>query len=313
MVKDFNVGSSSSSFYYFRAINNKIIFRNDNDADRIWVSDGTAEGTKELTDRDGNSLYPYYHYYWDQDKHISQELNGKLYFASRKNVNDVHGLELWTTDGTSLNTYMVKDINPGNRESRPERFFTFNNKVYFSAETAERGRELWVTDGTKIGTQMIHDVYYGYNPSNMNIIGALNNKLYFTAESSLNDNYRIWETTGDVTVDADRLLDVNVTKAINATMEKCKTDPAACGINTVAPKLDAEVLSKKGLGWHMVGTAEAIDDMSIFNGTDTVWKWTGSNWQVYSPDPALQSAINDSNLGNLNRLEAFDGVWIRKK
>src|SRR5687767_9483847 len=37
-------------------------------------------------------------------------VNGTIYFEANDGV---HGIELWKSDGTSVGTVMVKDINPG--------------------------------------------------------------------------------------------------------------------------------------------------------------------------------------------------------
>ena len=61
-------------------------------------------------------------------------------------------MELWTTDGTSAGTKMVKDIDPGADGSAPEELHAFNGDIYFSADDGSHGRELWKSDGTAGGT-----------------------------------------------------------------------------------------------------------------------------------------------------------------
>ncbi len=311
VIKDFQLGSTGSSFENFKTIGEKIVFRNYNDSSyHLWVSDGTIDGTKELTDKDGNSIYSYYYY---NDQYISDELNGKIYFYGKLEANDAYGYELYATDGTVNGTYMLKDIAPGSASSSPQYFHLFNNKVYFKAYTPNYGDELWVSDGTKLGTQMVHDIWYGGNYSNLEIIGTMGGELYLKAQDQTNYKYNIWATDGEVTIDEDRLLDVNVTAAIEATKLGCKNNPASCGIYTVAPTLTTNILASKSLGWHIVGTSTPIDNMSVFNGVDTVWKWDGTKWLVYSPEPAMQSLIKDAGFQTINQLDSFDGVWIRKK
>lgn len=311
VIKDFQLGSTGSSFENLKTIGEKIVFRNYNDSNyHLWVSDGTIDGTKELTDKDGNSIYSYYYY---NDQYISDELNGKIYFYGKLEANDAYGYELYATDGTVNGTYMLKDIAPGSASSSPQYFHLFNNKVYFKAYTPNYGDELWVSDGTKLGTQMVHDIWYGGNYSNLEIIGTMGGELYLKAQDQTNYKYNIWATDGEVTIDEDRLLDVNVTAAIEATKLGCKNNPASCGIYTVAPTLTTNILASKSLGWHIVGTSTPIDNMSVFNGVDTVWKWDGTKWLVYSPEPAMQSLIKDAGFQTINQLDSFDGVWIRKK
>lgn len=56
---------------------------------------------------------------------------------------------------------LVRDINPGPADSRPEEFACLGSKVVFSAFTEESGRELWCSDGTENGTTLIQDIRSG--------------------------------------------------------------------------------------------------------------------------------------------------------
>lgn len=312
VVSDFNLGDSSSNFNYLRAVNDKIIFQNSNDGNRIWVSDGTVDGTYELTDNEGNSLY---HYYVSNGDYESGDIDGYFYFVAKKELNDQYGYEIYVTDGTIENTHMIKDINPGadNSLTYGPQFISFNGKVYFVARTDDFGEELWVTDRTKIGTQMVHDIFYGNTNSDINIVGVMNNSLYVTGRGTSDYTYLIYSTDGEITLDENRLTDFNVTRVISETKLLCKTNPSECGITTVAPTLTTEILDAKSAGWHMVGTSTPIEDMSVFGNVDTVWKWNGTTWLVYSPNPLMQSAIQDANIESIDKLDSFDGVWIRNK
>ncbi|HEY7160256.1 MAG TPA: hypothetical protein VH815_03315, partial [Acidobacteriota bacterium] len=53
------------------------------------------------------------------------------------------GNELWISDGTTIGTHLVKDINLGKYGSNPEHFFLFKDHVYFSADNGKIGKELW--------------------------------------------------------------------------------------------------------------------------------------------------------------------------
>ena len=53
------------------------------------------------------------------------------------------GAELWTTDGTALNTQRFGDICPGRCSSTPSGFYIEGSNLFFSADDGGRGRELW--------------------------------------------------------------------------------------------------------------------------------------------------------------------------
>ena len=67
----------------------------------------------------------------------------------------IHGLELWTTDGTPGGTRMLKDIFPGPGSSQPQHFVAVGSRVFFVADDGTNGWEIWVTDGTPAGTHIV--------------------------------------------------------------------------------------------------------------------------------------------------------------
>ncbi|RLB88642.1 MAG: hypothetical protein DRH10_07285, partial [Deltaproteobacteria bacterium] len=107
------------------------------------------------------------------------DINNVLYFTADDGTN---GRELWTTDGTSANTTMVKDINPGAGGSDPTGLTNLNNVLYFTADDGTNGRELWMSDGTSANTTMVKDINPGAGGSDPTGLTNLNNVLYFTAD-----------------------------------------------------------------------------------------------------------------------------------
>jgi len=119
---------------------------------------------------------------------------------------DECGYELWRTNGTSVGTYMLKDINPTFDSygdplySSPEYFSRFNNEVYFRATDGEHGYELWKTDGTEEGTVMVKDIYPGaagsMNPTSSTHFVEYNGELYFAAKAGNDTGLELWKTDG---------------------------------------------------------------------------------------------------------------------
>src|SRR5262245_16550770 len=68
-----------------------------------------------------------------------------VFFSANDNV---HGRELWKTDGTAAGTALVKDIQPGRGSSYPEYLTSFNGTLFFTANDGVNGKELWKSDGT---------------------------------------------------------------------------------------------------------------------------------------------------------------------
>ncbi|RAV99374.1 ELWxxDGT repeat protein [Pseudochryseolinea flava] len=71
---------------------------------------------------------------------------------------DVHGLELWRSDGSTNGTILVKDINPGTSSSSPSHFMLRDSILLFIANDGRNGDGLWRSDGTSEGTFLLKDV-----------------------------------------------------------------------------------------------------------------------------------------------------------
>ena len=200
LVKDINPGSSpygypnSSSPSSFTKFNNKLYFQADDgeNGSKLWVSDGTTEGTQLVED-----INPGGGYYGASYPKYLIESNDQLYFTADDNEN---GRELWVSDGTSEGTQLVKDINFGTGGSSPSGFTEFNDKLYFRAEDSENGIELWVSDGTTEGTQLVKDINPGSNYSFPRYLTEFNDKLYFGARDNENgDELRVSDGTTEGT------------------------------------------------------------------------------------------------------------------
>jgi ELWxxDGT repeat protein len=121
-----------------------------------------------------------------------------LYFSATDTA--ANGAELWkSTDGTSANTTLVKNINAlASTGSSISNMVDFNGVLYFSANDGVAGQELWRSDGTDAGTVMVMDINpgtSGSSPANMRVIGTT---LYFTATTAAN-GLELWKTDGTTT------------------------------------------------------------------------------------------------------------------
>ncbi|WGV25312.1 ELWxxDGT repeat protein [Halotia branconii] len=126
------------------------------------------------------------------------EVNGKLYFTANDNI---HGGELWKSDGTSEGTVLVKDINP--EYDRYERYYSYpsnlisiNSILYFTADDSINGTELWKSDGTENGTVLVKDIYPGSGSSSPSQLTDVNGILYFRANDSTHGYFELWKTDG---------------------------------------------------------------------------------------------------------------------
>lgn len=167
----------------------------------IWVSDGTAAGTKVFVALPAGTQADDF----SPEGQWAVAAGGKLYFAAGSAG---YGTELWVSDGTAAGTKLVKDVNPTQsdplfgggftypRSSHPQQFTLVGSTVFFAADDGEHGQELWATDGTEAGTKMVKDLSPGVGspwyeltgqPSGSQISGltAVNGKLYFGADDGV--------------------------------------------------------------------------------------------------------------------------------
>lgn len=103
--------------------------------------------------------------------------NGRVFLTARSS--NATGLELWSSDGTTAGTVLVKDIAPGGVASDPAGLTAAGNLLYFTAYTDAVSRELWRTDGTEAGTVLVKDVWPG-SLSGAQLPSGLENGLLFS-------------------------------------------------------------------------------------------------------------------------------------
>jgi ELWxxDGT repeat protein len=129
---------------------------------------------------------------WSSTLHEMQEVNRTLFFSAQ---DDVHGQELWKSDGTQEGTVLVKDIYSGKESSDPRLLTSFNNFLYFAANDGAGKFQLWKSDGTELGTRIVHEVEIycdGYTCPEMAILDGW---LYFTGNDGVH-GFEIWKTNG---------------------------------------------------------------------------------------------------------------------
>jgi ELWxxDGT repeat protein len=159
----------------------------------LWRSDGTAGGTYSLS----TNLFLNY-----GDYIVTA---GNLAFFTADD--DIHGPQVWVSDGTLSGTKMVKNINPGGYGSYPYSLFSYKNEVYFGAYDGSGSYfSYWKTDGTENGTKKIKDItvaywdYYSlfYSHYYSQYFCQSGNSLFFNAIDFSTNTYdpELWKTNG---------------------------------------------------------------------------------------------------------------------
>ena len=219
MVADIRPGTAGSSPGWFNTVGNEAYFQcHDGSGFRLWRTDGSTAGTGSVAGWTGpGSIYPMvasrdrlyffeeekssgirlwtavggqavfvkqignstsgYAFPFEADSYV-QACGGMMFFAADDNV---HGNELWRSDGTEAGTVMVKDIRPGPTGSGPAHLKAVGGVVYFQANDGVSGEELWVSDGTSAGTRLVADIATGPGGSAPVPAALAGNRLFFAA------------------------------------------------------------------------------------------------------------------------------------
>ncbi|MFO0820326.1 MAG: ELWxxDGT repeat protein [Pirellulales bacterium] len=149
------------------------------DFDELWVSDGTAAGTR-LAKPFPNVI---------AQTITMAGLGNYVYF----DVDDgIHGVELWRSDGSTAGTTLVKDVNTITTDSTRVDFgykiqFTeYSRQALFSASSGNgaQGHELWRTDGTAAGTILLADSVPGSGSTGPNELQPLSRGVVYAGNTS---------------------------------------------------------------------------------------------------------------------------------
>ncbi|HEX5152645.1 MAG TPA: ELWxxDGT repeat protein [Parafilimonas sp.] len=173
MVKDIYPGPQGSLPEHLTVFKKKVFFRAQDYSlnQSLWMSDGTDAGTVPIS----QGLFQ-----------VSSKpfiVSGNwLYFVAS---NDVHGEELWKTDGTVANTMLVKDIAPGYSGSNISGLTDVSGEMFFIADDGMHGSTLWKTDGTAEGTKMVIDLNAKTGKTGISELALVNGKLFFISNDIL--------------------------------------------------------------------------------------------------------------------------------
>ncbi len=242
-VFEINTGEEEDHFNNMIAMEDKFFFfynfPNSSDPYKLYVSDGSNEGTIELAKFD---FIPDH-----RADRSSFVFNNNLFFKAEPHNSNFGEARLFTSDGTIDGTFFL-DPNP-NEYLAPSQFTVYNNELYFKGDFCcstfgifktdgtlpgtslqisgqtlglggnflesdllshngflvfngireETGSEIWISDGTETGTQVI-DFIEGEEGISPQVLTSSDNFLYFTGtENATGTELYKLDTEGEVT------------------------------------------------------------------------------------------------------------------
>lgn len=160
------IGSSTPS--ELREVGGKLFFSADDvttNGRELWVSDGTLGGTFQLVDSamgtDPTTGEPL-----DGEPELLGEIGGELLFTTTDGNQD---RELWTSDGTSVGTTVVKNLNPSTQDADVRSITPIGTDIFFIANDGVNGEAVWKADTVANTATMVADV----SPTSTDTISAL--------------------------------------------------------------------------------------------------------------------------------------------
>ena len=150
--------------------------------EELWVTDGTAEGTRLAADIHPIRLNP------SSSPRSLTAVGERVFFAV---YHQRWGKELWVSDGTYKGTRLVRDIAPGPAGSSPSDLTAVGHQLYFTAHTEIHGHELWASDGSAEGTRLVRDIRAGPEGSDPHNLCTDGEALFFAARDDGGDE-RVW-------------------------------------------------------------------------------------------------------------------------
>jgi ELWxxDGT repeat protein len=165
----------------------------------LWVTDGTAAGTHEITGISGANPGGLFGGRTGFPPDFTV-FNDKVLFSG---LDAAGNIGLWVTDGTAGGTYELTNISNANAGGLFDGYFpaftVLNGKVLFNGIDAAGNEGLWVTDGTAAGTQELTGIsgaypgglFHGWNP----VFTVFNGEVLFTGLDAAN-NFGLWVTDG---------------------------------------------------------------------------------------------------------------------
>lgn len=182
-VKDILPGPQGSSPKHLINVAGTLFFIVDSgsDSSELWKSDGTEAGTILVKAGFPRFLLPHL-------LNLSNftAANGRLFFAAEDGNS---GKELWTSDGTTSGTKLVKDIYPGPISSFPDNLTNINGMIFFITHSSTSA--LWKSDGTAAGTQLVQEFGRDY----IDDLTVVNKTLLFICYAH-NENVSLWKSDG---------------------------------------------------------------------------------------------------------------------
>ena len=282
--------------------------------DHLYMSPGFPFDGLFAVDRDGrqsgNLLPPETRPIWGEM--IAQ---GKTVLFS---FNDnIHGSELWRSDGTRTGTYLVKDLVPGPESGSPRTFVHWRDKVYFTTLPQEIQRDpfrpklpqLWRTDGTREGTELVTDLdtvmWFGDGDDRRIDVGTIvqliagQDKIFFNVENSDSEvevvQSTLWQSDGTASGTAKMVYPENNEPVFAARLLESVGNISFFADDQPFDYMSAWYDWKIGKLWRLSGDGQEISTLTDSLASPAIGVFEGYIYFLTRDDSGLHLARTDEN------------------
>lgn len=180
-LSDFNNGEIFGTFAEPFVYNDLVFFPffNSNTGEELWYSDGNDNSSFMLKDiAPGNRSSSFSNPF---------EFDGLMYFFAKEDSFD--GAGLWSSDGTSANTKLIKLLDENGRTNIPEVTATDGIIIYIAMQNGFSD-DLYISDGSPGGTRFVTEIGDGLRE-----LVVVDGLAYFTINGG-DDEGNIWVSNG---------------------------------------------------------------------------------------------------------------------
>src|SRR6185295_17875565 len=181
-----NVEAFQSPSGFARVGNRSVFLRNDNDNYALWVTDGTAQGTKPV----GFFCPPCF-------TAVLLGSTGSVAFYRASEPYETFNVRIWRTDGTPQGTFPVTgNLKLPQSVPSPPKWVPPSSingqRLFFSGCTAELGCELWSSDGTPAGTAPVGEIVPGPGSANIRELAVSGDRAFLIVTAADGSSSSLW-------------------------------------------------------------------------------------------------------------------------
>ncbi len=220
----------------------------------LLFTDGTVAGTRQVKEISFIN--------WGTNEMELVAIGSRVFFSAYPDGAFEHVTTLWKSDGSTVGTTVVKEMQDEEGSSYPQHLKTVGGQIYFTADDGVLGAELWKTDGTHGGTQLVADIRTGPKSSTPAGMVEVDGIIYFTADDGVHGR-ELWKTDG--TAEGTMLVNDGVLGSVSSEPEE---------LVGYGGHVYFKARRSTGYGrevWRSDGTARGTQMFSNLYPNDAVW------------------------------------------